>query len=124
MFEPALFAILEAGHQARFTASGDSMHPTIRDGESVIVEPCDPASLRAGEVVLTRAPRGLTAHRIVRITPDAITTRGDNALRSDPPLPPAAVVGRVVLPSLPRARMWMLRLRAVTAHVIRWLMRT
>lgn len=113
MFEPALLALLEAGHQARFIASGDSMYPTIRDGEAVIVEPCDPASLRVGDVVLTRAPRGLTAHRIVRLTPEAITTRGDNAVRNDPPVPPSAALGRIVLPAIPRTRLWILRVRAV-----------
>ena len=99
MFEPALRAILDAGHTARFVARGDSMHPAIRDGEAVYVEPCT-APLLVGEVVLARAARGLTAHRIVslrqRLGEIEIVTRGDNCLRKDPPLTRDEVVGRVV----------------------------
>ena len=99
MFEPALTAILDAGHMARFVARGDSMHPAIRDGEAVYVErPAAP--LRVGDVVLARAARGLTAHRIVRLRKRGgsveIVTRGDNCLRNDAPLTADRLVGRVV----------------------------
>jgi signal peptidase I len=100
MFEPALTAILEAGYTARFVARGDSMYPTIHDGDAVHVEPCTQHSLRVGEVVLAQASRGLTAHRIVRIRERhgavQVVTRGDNCLRSDPPLLSVAILGRVV----------------------------
>lgn len=100
MFEGALTAVLDAGHVARFVAGGDSMYPAIRDGDTVLVEPCMEDSLRIGEVVLSKAPRGLTAHRIVGIRhrQDAveIVTRGDNCLRRDPPLVSTSHLGRVV----------------------------
>lgn len=99
MFEPTLIAILDSGHTARFVARGDSMHPTIRDGEAVHVErPAEP--LAVGHVVLARAKRGLTAHRIVRLRQNngavEIVTRGDNCLRNDPPLTREDLVGRIV----------------------------
>lgn len=100
MFEPALTAVLDAGNVARFVARGDSMYPAIRDGDTVLVEPCMQDSLRIGEVVLSKAPRGLTAHRIVGIRHRReaveLVTRGDNCLRKDPPLFPTSLLGRVV----------------------------
>lgn len=98
-FEPTLRELLSAGHAARFRASGDSMYPSIRGGDYLNIVPCAPSGLRRGDVVLAATERGLTAHRIVRIRGAEgglrITMRGDNALRSDRPVAPADVLGRV-----------------------------
>lgn len=92
-FESTLLAVLEAGHEARFVARGDSMHPTIRDGEAVRIERC--ASVRVGEIALARMERGLTAHRVIRVDGRRITTRGDNAPRPDAPFDANELIGRV-----------------------------
>ena len=98
-FEPTLRALLSAGHTARFLASGDSMYPAVRSGDYLHIVPCGMTELRRGDVVLTATERGLTAHRIVRIGErdgaPRIITRGDNSLRSDPPVGAADVLGRV-----------------------------
>jgi phage repressor protein C with HTH and peptisase S24 domain len=98
-FEPTLRAVLTAGHAARFRASGDSMYPAIRSGDYLQIVPCDASRLRIGDIILARTDRGLTAHRIVRIRGAEgslrITMRGDNALRSDRPIAPAEILGRV-----------------------------
>jgi signal peptidase I len=100
MFEAALTAVLDAGHAARFLACGDSMHPTIRDGQAICVERCPAEALSDGEVILAQAARGLTAHRIVGIRKRSegleIITRGDNCLRNDPPLRAGELIGRVM----------------------------
>jgi signal peptidase I len=98
-FEITLRDLLASGHDARFRASGDSMHPVIRGGDYLHVVPCNPSELRRGEVVLAKTDRGLTAHRIVRIAERGgtlrIVMRGDNALRSDAPISAADVLGRI-----------------------------
>jgi signal peptidase I len=94
-FEPTLRAVLAAGHGARFRVEGDSMHPVIRSGDYVRVVPCAPSELRCGDVILAVTGRGLTAHRIVRISERAIITRGDHSLHADPPVEPGNVVGRI-----------------------------
>ncbi len=98
-FEPTLRELLAAGHTARFLASGDSMYPAIRSGDYLHIVPCGMSELRRGDVVLTATDRGLTAHRVVRISERGgsprITTRGDNSFWSDPPVGPAEVLGRV-----------------------------
>jgi signal peptidase I len=98
-FEPTLRELLSAGHTARFLASGDSMYPAIRGGDYLHVVPCRVSELRRGDVVLAATDRGLTAHRIVRISERdgtlQIIMRGDNSLRSDRPVGAADVLGRV-----------------------------
>lgn len=113
--------VLEKGHRARFTATGNSMDPFIVSGQQLEVEPVDPRALRRGDVVLARLGRGLTAHRVVRIERRdgevlAITTRGDNCALDDPPFPPAQLVGRIS-----SARRW--NLVTIIALAWRWVRR-
>jgi signal peptidase I len=124
-FESTIADVLRRGVAARFHATGDSMHPTIRSGEHLHVAAVVARSLRVGDVVLARAPRGLTAHRVVRLTRESIITRGDNALRRDGALRPSDILGRithveregatVTVPSAP------LRIRVVAQRVRRHL---
>lgn len=95
MFDEVLADLLRDGYSARFAAAGDSMYPTIRSGEHLHVTRAAPESLRRGDVVLTRAARGLTAHRIVTIADGQVITRGDAMLRRDAPVALHAVVARV-----------------------------
>lgn len=93
-------AVLESGNRVRFKANGDSMHPFIRSGQQLVVEPVDAHAVKRGDVVLARLDRGLTAHRVVRIERRggevvSITMRGDNCELDDPPFPPAQLVGRI-----------------------------
>jgi hypothetical protein len=111
-FEATLREVLASGNRARFQASGDSMYPTIRSGDTVEIAPCDPASLGTGDVVLASTVRGLTLHRIVRISSAGIVIRGDNALSSDAPVAPANILGRMVEGKSIKNG-WHLRLRSV-----------
>jgi len=95
-FESTVVDLLARGHAVRFRANGDSMYPTIRSGEHVCVAPVDRESaLRVGDVVLARAHRGLTAHRIVNLRSNDIVTRGDNSIYHDSALQQHSVIGRV-----------------------------
>jgi hypothetical protein len=101
LFTPLCVRMLEEGYPVRFQAPGSSMHPAIRDGEWVTMEPVGPGSLRRGEVVLYRSPRGLTAHRVRRIVglhgaPRYLVLRGDNAAGREEHVDPSNVLGRVV----------------------------
>ena len=89
--------LLAHGQRVRFPARGDSMHPLIREGDTLHVDPVGGTAVRPGEVVLARAARGLTAHRVVACDAASVVTRGDNAPGDDEPLAPHLVIGRVVL---------------------------
>jgi len=87
--------LLARGHAVRFRAAGDSMHPIIRGDDYLHVEPAAKLPIRRGDVVLTLAPRGLTAHRVISVEGETFVTRGDNAPASDGPVERARVLGVV-----------------------------
>jgi hypothetical protein len=59
--------LLQCGHSVRFQAPGRSMHPTIKEGETITVEPVQPPAVRTGDIVLYRTEAGVIAHRVIRI---------------------------------------------------------
>jgi len=87
--------LLARGHAVRFRAGGDSMHPIIRCDDCLLVEPADRTRIRRGDVVLTLADRGLTAHRVIALTDGTLITRGDNLRENDLPVDFSRVLGRV-----------------------------
>ena len=92
--------LLAEGYGVRFRPSGNSMHPTIRDGEAVRVEPVSIHEIKRGDIILCRAARGLTAHRVVRVDengdgPRIFHLRGDACASLDEPVTAAQVMGRV-----------------------------
>jgi hypothetical protein len=87
--------------QIRFRARGSSMHPTIRDGEPIVLQRIDLAQLRRGDIVLSRQRDRLFAHRIVKLTkadglPTSLLLRGDALDSCDLPIGPGAIVAKVV----------------------------
>jgi hypothetical protein len=84
--------LLASGHSARFSASGQSMRPTILDGDILTVEPVAAAETRRGQILLVRSDGKLRAHRVVTTHP-VLITRGDAGLENDPPV--EAVLGQV-----------------------------
>lgn len=87
---------LNRGHRVRFRAEGHSMHPTIRHGEAIVVEPAVAADLRCGDVAFYHAQRGVTAHRVVRAERERFLTRGDASLSADEVVGRHQILGRVV----------------------------
>ncbi len=98
-FDVLVNELIGRGHGFRLSVSGSSMFPSIRDGDIVVVEPCDSRDLRLGDIVFYRRPRGHTAHRLVgRCDGGAnLITRGDALAPCDPVLSRSQVVGRVVV---------------------------
>jgi signal peptidase I len=84
--------LLARGHAVEFRVHGDSMHPVIREEDVLHVEPSPDYGV--GDVVLTLAERGLTAHRVVSVG-ELVVTRGDNAPAADDPVPRDRVLGVV-----------------------------
>lgn len=108
--------LLRRGHAVQFRVHGDSMHPVIRAEDVLHVEPS--ANFSIGDVVLTMADRGLTAHRVIALHDDVVVTRGDNVRDSDGPLDRARVLG-VVTHVERGGRRLRVRRRGVAALVLR-----
>jgi signal peptidase I len=59
--------ILGSGKALRFRARGYSMHPLVRDGDVLLVQPAEPSALRRGDLVLFRNRKGeMVVHRMIR----------------------------------------------------------
>ena len=80
---------------------GVSMEPNLRLGDIVITRGVDPASISPGDVIRFRDGEIDVLHRVVEVGQSAnglvFVTRGDNNNYLDPPVPAAAVSGKVVL---------------------------
>jgi phage repressor protein C with HTH and peptisase S24 domain len=95
-FIETLKDLLARGHVVRFQADGWSMHPTIRYGEMITVEPLGESPVRTGDVLLYRHARTAIAHRLVRVTSTELVLRGDAADCCDAPISSDQLLGRVV----------------------------
>jgi SynChlorMet cassette protein ScmC len=79
--------------------AGPSMNPTLREPEIVEIAPYDGRPLRVGDVAFFLPPEAdrPVVHRIIRVTPAGISTRGDNNTHEDALLlQPKSIKGRVV----------------------------
>ena len=93
--------LLSLGLGVRFRAPGTSMHPTIRHGDLITVEPVEPCNLKNGDIILYHLQNSFIAHRIVNIEDQngcglSFILRGDASAGCDAPVKPEQVLGKVV----------------------------
>ena len=91
----------EAGCRTMFFAVyvGPSMSPTLSEPDLMEVVPYDERPVRPGDVVFLPSATGEASivHRVARVTPSGVFTRGDDNTREDvSPCRPEDVGGRVV----------------------------
>ena len=100
LFSAIVEQALAAGTPVQFRAEGDSMYPTIRDGESVTVAPVRASAIARGDVVLFRHGRRVLAHRVVGVTISGserfFELRGDAKAAADGLVHAGAIVGKVM----------------------------
>jgi hypothetical protein len=100
-FLETLEDVLRQGHPVRFRAMGWSMHPAIRDGETITVAPLGSCPIEVGDVLLYRLGGAAIAHRVVKMAFASgrltkLVLRGDAADRCDAPIAVEQILGRVV----------------------------
>lgn len=59
--------LLRQGQSVRFRAPGLSMHPAIKEGETITVVPISSFDIKRGDILLYLAGKKVIAHRVVRI---------------------------------------------------------
>src|SRR6266851_5936415 len=100
VFGAVIEEALANGTVVRFRAEGNSMYPTIRDGEPITVAAVPAEQVVRGDVLLCRHGHRLLAHRVVGVTTHGterfFELRGDAKVSCDSPVAAGAVVGRVV----------------------------
>ncbi len=118
IFPDIVSDLLRDGIKIKFPAPGDSMYPTIRDGDQITVAPIDVASITIGDVILYRHKSGVAAHRVMDIiersdenSPGAhkdsqnrsssetrlFSLRGDAAVSFDEPVSADQILGKVTI---------------------------
>ena len=117
LFSEMLEETLNRGHSIRFRAPGDSMYPTICDGDLITVEPIKPATVIVGDIILYEHKSKVTVHRVMRILERneknscsalqgpqdrslsetlEFIFRGDAAIKDDAPVGSEQILGKVV----------------------------
>src|SRR4051812_41731385 len=98
-FVAIVAGVVESGLSARFHASGDSMSPTILNGDVITVAPVVLHEVCTGDILVYRDGDRVLAHRLVDVTAaiseSQFLLRGDANLRRDRPVAAAQIVGRV-----------------------------
>ena len=92
--------LLGGGSALRFTARGSSMHPLVRDGDTLLIRPRQPESISAGDIVLCETDAGrLLVHRVIRrrVEEDGVhfLIQGDQVADPDGWIPAMRVHGRL-----------------------------
>jgi len=77
------------------------MHPTIRHGDLITVEPVAPPKLKRGDIILYRLQRDFIVHRIVNIEERkdygvTFILQGDASVTCDAPVKSDQILGKVV----------------------------
>jgi hypothetical protein len=93
--------VLARGGSISFEARGNSMYPTIRHGEKIVVRPFQPTRLKLGTVALFLSPSGsLVTHRIVGLAMEGgvryVMLRGDGVADHVDVVPVEQVLAEVV----------------------------
>lgn len=117
-FEKICSGLLRDGHNVKFRAPGDSMYPTICDGDVITVMPIETAAITIGDIILYRHKAGVAAHRVIRMAkrdvpdfqpsapeprPSVLSPqsyfifRGDAAVVFDDPVSADQILGKVTL---------------------------
>jgi hypothetical protein len=86
---------LARGETVSFRPRGNSMSPRIESGQLCTVAPVDPASLRAGDIVLCRVGRAEYLHLVNAIAGPRLQIR-NNRGHINGWIGPQAVFGRLV----------------------------
>lgn len=83
--------------QLRLRATGGSMLPAITAGDLLAFRACTPTAMpQIGQVVLLRQADRLLIHRLVEMSVNCVTTRGDALSANDMPVPHSQVLGVLV----------------------------
>jgi signal peptidase I len=100
LFLAAIDHALATGTMVRFRAEGESMYPTIRDGDVITIAAVSTHDIVRGDLLLCRHARRVLAHRVVGTTrrgaEPVFLLKGDAKTACDEPVGADAVIGQVI----------------------------
>ncbi len=90
--------LLGQGQNVRFRAPGQSMHPAIKEGETITVVPISSFDIKRGDILLYIVGRKVIAHRVVSIKRkenDSTSHSAVNISTQSPPHSSASFAARI-----------------------------
>ena len=91
--------LLDKGTSIRISASGYSMYPAIKPGNTIIIRQVPIDKLKCGMIIAWKRENDLVVHRLVLAYESDekkyYITRGDSCRSSDKPVTPDMIAGRV-----------------------------
>lgn len=91
--------LLDKGTSIRITASGYSMYPAIRPGNTIIIKPVEEEELKCGSIIAWKREKDMVVHRLVLVYESEnkkyFITRGDSCRSLDRPVTHDMIAGRV-----------------------------
>jgi hypothetical protein len=75
--------LLRRGQSVRFRAPGLSMHPTIKEGETITVVPISSFDIKRGDILLYLVGKKVIAHRVVRIKREKNDFKSQSSARGE-----------------------------------------
>jgi len=91
--------VLRSSGRLRLGVTGWSMLPSVRPGDTLVIESADEGAVSEGDIVLFMRERRLCVHRVVKknraLAGTTILTRGDAMQRPDPPVSDCDLLGKV-----------------------------
>lgn len=73
---------LNAGEKGNFSVYGNSMYPTIKDGQIVTI--CTDKNYNIGDIIAYYVNNHIIVHRIIFVRKNYVLTKGDNNNYIDP----------------------------------------
>jgi len=84
-----------AGRPFKVAVYGTSMFPFIRNGDVITITPFRSRIRRGRVIAFLRRDGRLIIHRVVKVLPDGVITKGDNLPETDTPLSFERIIGTV-----------------------------
>jgi signal peptidase I len=119
--EHALFleALRKSG-RARLKVAGNSMLPTLRMGDMIVVESMSHATVRPADIVVFLQSGIFCTHRVFKSCGSSVITRGDANRHLDFPVSNQDCLARVVAIQRKDAQIKSLECRAALSFVLRY----
>ena len=93
-------SLLDDMHTLNFRMQGNSMYPTLKNGDLGLVEKCSPDELKIGDIVVFKSHDKLVAHRLIDIFNQkderVLFAKGDKNFYKDVPFTNDALVGKII----------------------------
>ncbi len=92
--------LLEDNKSIKFSMKGFSMYPTLKEGDTGLVEKCSVDELKKGDIIVFRLNNNLIAHRLIEIkninNTKVFIAKGDKNSYYDKPVVANEIIGKLV----------------------------